>query len=52
MHINLVNVANTYKDVDIWALLQFLPPPPPFFFFMIDYDREFYADSEKYKNID
>ena len=29
------------------ALLQFLPPP----FFMIDYDREFHADSEKYKNI-
>ena len=26
------------------------PPPPPFFF-MIDYDREFHADSEKYKNI-
>ena len=25
-------------------------PPPPFFF-MIDYDREFHADSEKYKNI-
>ena len=23
--------------------------PPPFF--MIDYDREFHADSEKYKNI-
>ena len=24
-------------------------PPPPLF--MIDYDREFHADSEKYKNI-
>ena len=32
------------------ALLQF-PPPPFFFIFMIDYDREFHADSEKYKNI-
>ena len=36
------------SGVDCWALLQFLPPPP---FFMIDYDREFHADSEKYKNI-
>ena len=26
---------------------SFSPPP----FFMIDYDREFHADSEKYKNI-
>ena len=33
------------------ALLQFLPSPPPFFF-MIDYNREFHANSEKYKNID
>ena len=26
-------------------------PPPLFFIFMINYDREFHADSEKYKNI-
>ena len=38
---------------NLWALLLFLPPPPPFYFIFInDYDREFYADSEKYKNID
>ena len=30
------------------ALLQFPLPPPPLPFFMIDYDRDFHADSEKY----
>ena len=52
IHIIIYNITCkiTYKIIyDIMALLQFLPPPP--FFFMIDYDREFHADSEKYKNI-
>ena len=31
------------------ATAVFHPPP---FFFMIDYDRKFHVDSEKYKNID
>ena len=36
-------------ETHFWRYCSFSPPPP--FFFMIDYDREFHADSEKYKNI-
>ena len=41
-------VTQSYKGQKIGATTVSLPPPP---FFMIDYDRKFHADSEKYKNI-
>ena len=45
---NFLNVSKKNSQNIIVGATAVSPTP----FFMIDYDREFYADSEKYKNID